>query len=141
MAIVALVLSLISTSLLSLGIFAISHKRHAANHRQQQLQVQAENASQIEQTRISLEAAQDEVRAFRSEHSRQLPALEDGMMMTVRHEDGWGNPLRYGIDEEGCSILSAGIDGKFETTDDQCVRLAGQPQVTKPSLELELTEE
>lgn len=138
MAVVALALSLISTSIFSLGIFAIAHKRQAANDRQHQLQVQADNAQEIGETEISLEAAKDELRAFRSEHSHQLPALETGMMMTVRHNDGWGNPLRYGIDDEGCSILSAGIDGKFETADDQRVQLAGQPQVIKQSLESDL---
>ena len=138
MALVALVLSLISTSLLSLGIFAISHKRHSAHVQHRQRQVVAENKEQTEKTQMILETAEDEFRVFRSEHDHQLPSLEAGMMMTVRHNDGWGNPLRYGIDEEGCSILSAGIDGEFDTQDDLKVSLSGQPQVNKPALDPDL---
>ncbi|MDG2013636.1 MAG: hypothetical protein P8J33_09030, partial [Pirellulaceae bacterium] len=89
MAIVALVFSLISTTILSLGIYAIAQKNHRSNRIQQSLFIKRENQQQTKLTLATLETSQDELREFRSEHDHQLPNLEDGMAMTVRYEDGW----------------------------------------------------
>ena len=137
MAIVALVLSLVSTTILSAGIFAISKKAHHSHRIEQSLIVQRENQPLIEMTMATLKTSQSELRDFRSENKNQLPSLEEGMMMTVRHDDGWGTPLRYGTTDNACLISSAGMDGEFNTSDDLTVKLDGQPKASSPIANLE----
>jgi hypothetical protein len=124
-----LVLSLMATAVLSAGIFGIAHSRQLAHQQHRARIVQLENREQIAQTMGILKTVQDELRQFRSEHGNQLPGLEDGMMMTVRFDDAWEQPLRYGVTTDGCIVRSSGPDREFDTSDDLTVTLDGKPIV------------
>ena len=127
MAFFGLIISMIATTALSLGIFGIAQSRHHQYQFEQSRIILLENRQEIQETMVLLQSAQDELRQFRSEHDHQLPGLDDGMMMTVRYDDAWDQPLRYGITSYGCIIRSTGPDQKFNTSDDLTVKLDGNP--------------
>ncbi len=127
MALVGLILSLLATTVLSIGVFNLLDQHQRQRSRQLLEISHIQNRPQIEATLTILESVQDELRQFRSENDNQLPSLDDGMMMTVRYDDAWDQPLRYGVTEAGCIIRSSGPDQEFDTADDLTVKLDGQP--------------
>lgn len=127
MAFFGLILSLVATTGLSLGLFHVAQERQARLQRHQARIAAFEHREEIEQTMVTLEEAQNELRQFRTEHDYQLPNLQDGMMMTVRYDDAWEQELRYGITSDGCIVRSTGPDKEFDTADDLTVNLDGTP--------------
>lgn len=131
-----LILSILATTALSVGIFGIATERHRKHEAYQAHLVRIENQKEIKQTMATLEEARNELRQFRSEHDKMLPNLDDGMMMTVRHDDAWEQPLRYGTTSYGCIVRSSGPDREFDTADDLTVKLDGTPMVYSAGADL-----
>lgn len=136
MAVWGLVLSLMGTTALSVwSLTAFTHHQRQVA-RQHHNQVAVENRREIRKTGLVIEKAIEELREFRTEHNHQLPSLDDGMMMTVRYDDAWDKPLRYGTTDWGCNVRSAGPDGEFDTRDDIVLKLDGKPIVSSITDEL-----
>ena len=125
MATVGTVLALGGTTVLSLCLIGAVREHSHREHLRQQSIVAAENRVLIEQTRETLDLAADEVREFRSDNDNYLPEIQEGMLMTVKFQDGWEQELFYEPVVDGSVIRSAGPDGEFHSSDDLTVDIAG----------------
>lgn len=130
MAVWGLLLSILGTTALSVWTMVAVSDHHRDSIRHERNIVAMENRAEIRQTQVIIEGALEELREFRTNNDQQLPALDDGMMMTVRHDDAWDTPLRYGTADYGCSVRSAGPDCEFDTLDDIVSKLDGTPMVS-----------
>jgi len=129
------VLSILATAVLSVGIFGIAAKRNSEMQRHQAYLVKQQNLPRIQATMVTLKQAIEELREFRNDNDKQLPSLDQGMNMTVRHNDAWDTPLRYSTADYGCKVRSAGPDQKFDSNDDLVLALDGKPMSYTTSVE------
>lgn len=121
------VLALAGSTVLSLAIVGMVHKRTEYRAHQEALLVAVENRQMTAETREVLEEATVGFRDFRQAHDRHLPDLSEGMLMAVQYRDAWDRELFYEPIDEGCLLRSAGPDGQFHTPDDITTEMAGIP--------------
>ncbi len=81
--------------------------RHARRHLEREIRATMER----------IEGAMEEVEEASDEAKRELDGYE-GNSVTVRHQDAWGNELRYDERTDGYAVRSAGPDRRFDTRDD-----------------------
>ena len=129
MALSGLILSLMATTVLSLGIVGAVSEHNEYQATQHARIVAAKNHKEIKATLVVMKEAQQQLRDFRTENDLQLPNLEQGMDMTVQYEDAWGTNLCYGVIDDGCIIRSMGPDQEFNTADDLTLKLDGKPMI------------
>ncbi len=80
------------------------------------------DTSKVQATRLNLMALQREIVVYISSHGsapenlKQLPSMT---MRMIENADAWGIPIKYKrISDDSFTLISAGNDNKFETTDD-----------------------
>lgn len=102
----------IGTTIVAVGVGSIAMAASAVHHYQVEV-------PKIEQTRQVLNTACIEVETFRQQNNK-LPEGIEGNKLVLKYEDAYGNAVRYEPEENGkFAIRSAGIDGQFDTSDDQ----------------------
>ncbi|WDI42377.1 hypothetical protein [Bremerella sp. P1] len=102
----------IGTTIVAVGVGSIAMAASAVHHYQYEV-------PKIEQTREVLNTACVEIESYRQENNK-LPEGIEGNKLVLKFEDGYGNAVRYEPEEDGrFAIRSAGLDGKFDTSDDQ----------------------
>lgn len=101
----------IGTSIVAVGVGSIAMAANAVHHYQVEV-------PKIQETRQVLDTACVEIESYRQENNK-LPEGIEGNKLVLQFEDAYGNAVRYEPEEDGkFAIRSAGIDGKFDTSDD-----------------------
>ena len=101
----------IGTAIVAVGIGSIAMAASAVHHYQVEV-------PKIQQTREVLDTACVEIESYRQENNH-LPEGIEGNKLVLKYEDAFGNAVRYEPEEnDKFAIRSAGLDGKFDTSDD-----------------------
>ncbi|QDU75182.1 hypothetical protein Pan97_22060 [Bremerella volcania] len=101
----------IGTTIVAIGVGSIAMAASAVHHYQVEV-------PKIEETRHVLDTACVEIESYRQENNK-LPEGIEGNKLVLKFEDAYGNAVRYEPEDDGrFAIRSAGIDGKFDTSDD-----------------------
>lgn len=106
------------TALMALGIVAADRDHDHREARREHARWMERQEGNIHATRALILKAEDDLLEFQRNHSGQLPAEYDGMLLTVSHLDAWKNPLRYEVAGGNYFVRSAGPDEEYETDDD-----------------------
>lgn len=113
-----LVLSLVGMALAgSMIALAVRSGQHVQAVRQQHRQ-QMVNAEMAERTKSVLATAEAEFAEYAALNSGNLPGWIDANMVAIKHKDGWGESLRFDVEQDGAKLRSAGPDRRFDTGDD-----------------------
>jgi hypothetical protein len=126
LATVGTVISLVGSLMLAGFIVAgVSQRMH--HHRSHQVMVakQVQN-HQIAKTKTTMVTAQKELEDYRDGHDGYLPNDIDGCMLMIKHEDYWGNSLRFEESPNSGMLRSAGPDQEFDTRDDLTSKIEGK---------------
>lgn len=101
----------IGTSIVAVGVGSIAMAANAVHHYQVEV-------PKIQETRQVLDTACVEIESYRQQNNK-LPEGIEGNKLVLKFEDAYGNAVRYEPEEDGkFAIRSAGMDGKFDTSDD-----------------------
>ena len=117
-ALVGTALSLAGTALMGLIILAAVSDVRVAKHRQMNRNRMLQQAPMIHKAKELLAFAAEEFEGFRDEHDGRLPEHDDGMLLSIKHVDPWGEKLMYEVDVDYVGLRSAGPDKEFFTGDD-----------------------
>lgn len=82
----------------------------------------------------SMVVAKAELVEYR-EANGMLPEPIFGNMLTIKHQDPWGTPLRYEDDLNKAIIRSAGPDARFDNHDDVVVAVKGKVEAISSPLD------
>ena len=104
-------LGLLGTSFWALLIYAVVHADHSRA-------MQAEISRGRQATVQQIEEVNKQISEFTMQNEGKLPDEIEGNRLAVQHQDAWGQELQYQPTKQGCVILSAGPDKKFQTRDD-----------------------
>lgn len=120
------VLSLLGMALAG-GIIALAvNADRQEDARRQQRVEQVRNQELAERTRLTMRRAEAEFDEFTAANSGQLPAWIEANMVAIKHKDGWGESLRFDLDQDGAKLRSAGPDHQFDTADDLLLKVKGE---------------
>lgn len=106
------------TAMMCLGVAFVAKQHSEHMQRVEAARVRHVHERQIEATQVLLGNVESKFDQFRFEHSGELPAAYEGMLISVQHVDPWKTPLRYDIDNGVALLRSAGPDRRFNSRDD-----------------------
>jgi len=120
------VISLIGTSIIAVyAVSAVSKEMQEHRHHQQtsaRIVIEKEAAA----TRAVLTAASKELAEYTQDNDGFLPADIDACILMLKHEDAWGESLRYDEQRENGLLRSAGPDRAFDNEDDIVQKVEGK---------------
>ena len=118
--------SLIGTSILVFfvvgGVASQMHDHHAQQRAMARIEIQKATAA----TRVVLSDATAELVEFVEDNEGFLPSDIDACILMLKHEDAWGEPLRYDELQKGGVVRSAGPDCIFDNDDDLTETVEGK---------------
>ena len=113
--------TLMLAGVISAGVFSHSkHQRHVTRERQSKV-----NRVLTEKTSTTLKLASKEFEEYSQANDGNLPAWIDANMVAIKHQDAWGESLRFDAEKEGGKLRSAGADHRFDTKDDVILKVEG----------------
>ena len=120
------IISLIGTSIIAtLAVGGVASEMH--QHRlQQRATAQMKYEEMAEQTHAVLASATAELQSYAEDNDGYLPTDIDACILMLKHEDAWGESLRYDEEFDRGLIRSAGPDREFDNDDDIIESVAGK---------------
>ncbi|MBX3419533.1 MAG: hypothetical protein KF851_18165 [Pirellulaceae bacterium] len=131
------VISLIGTSVIAIAFTgaAVAESRHRERIAEQR--ISKLNQEKLAKTVEIMGQPLEEISLWVNNHDGHFPDPITGNMLTIKFEDGWGQPLRFEIEGDQGIIRSAGADKKFDTRDDITKSVTGKlPEIGKVSVEV-----
>ncbi|MEM7455546.1 MAG: hypothetical protein AAF456_14430 [Planctomycetota bacterium] len=117
-------------TLVMAGIFGTAYYHHHLDETMRfERRMERQTAVQVDQTRVLMAEAADELEEYKESHDGKLPSEIDCNMLMIKHVDPWGNELRFDVQSGDESIIrSAGPDGEFNSRDDVTTTISGETE-------------
>jgi type II secretory pathway pseudopilin PulG len=80
--------------------------------------IAAQEIQKESETRAAIRSAEEEIESY-YETNGEYPDDATGNQRIEQFRDGYGNQLRYTLEEDGYDLRSAGADSEFDTFDDR----------------------